>query len=348
MRILVNTTPPSNPGGVANHYKGLKNYWKEEVRYNYIGGRYGISGAFLLPFDWVKFIIVCLWFRPNLVVLNPSLGVKAIKRDSIFLKTSKLLKLKIAVVFHGWNEDTEKKTEKNPDKFVNTFNKADVFFVLASAFQQKLINWGIAKPIHLTSTKIDNQLISEFKIEDKKYEKTLLFLGRIESEKGIFTALKTYQMVKRDFSEAKLIVAGDGSALSEAKEFVKSERLDDVDFRGYLRGNELINAYKESDIYLFPTTHGEGMPTSVLEAMAFGLAIVTRPVGGIKDFFENHKMGSLIDSVNPEEFAYWIKNILNDPQKLKEMGLYNHEYATKNFLASSVANKLEQIFKEMK
>lgn len=83
------------------------------------------------------------------------------------------------------------------------------------------------------------------------------------------------------------------------------------------------------------------MPTSVLEAMAFGLPIISRPVGGLCDFFENGKMGELIVSHNPEEYANAVDKFLNNRTLAKEISRSNHKYTKKHFLASSVAKKIE-------
>ena len=83
------------------------------------------------------------------------------------------------------------------------------------------------------------------------------------------------------------------------------------------------------------------MPTSVLEAMAFGLPIISRPVGGLCDFFKNGKMGELIASHNPEEYANAVDKYFNNITLAKEISRSNHKYAKKHFLASSVAKNIE-------
>jgi glycosyltransferase involved in cell wall biosynthesis len=102
----------------------------------------------------------------------------------------------------------------------------------------------------------------------------------------------------------------------------------------------------ESDIYILPTW-GEGMPASVLEAMAFGLPVITRPVGGIVDFFETPKMGYLIESKSENDFYEAIFQLLNDKDRLTEISIYNHQYALSHFAASKVAGSLESVLKNI-
>ena len=110
-------------------------------------------------------------------------------------------------------------------------------------------------------------------------------------------------------------------------------------------------AFRKGDLYLFPSFH-EGMPTSVLEAMAFGIPVITRPVGGLVDFFENEKMGKMVDSIKPSDFTEAIESLLTNVNLVKQISLYNYQYAQKHFLASRIAldmeNKLKAVldFKE--
>lgn len=88
------------------------------------------------------------------------------------------------------------------------------------------------------------------------------------------------------------------------------------------------------------------MPTVVLEAMAFGLPVMTRYVGGLCDFFEDGKMGRITNSCNPADFASMIEPFINDENYTKEVSLYNHEYALKHFMASKVGRKIEQLLRQ--
>ena len=139
----------------------------------------------------------------------------------------------------------------------------------------------------------------------------------------------------------KFRVAGIGGELEKARQYAIDNNIA-ADFLGNISGDTLINEFKKANLYILPS-HSEGMPTSVLEAMAFGLPVISRPVGGLCDFFENGKMGQLIDSLNPEEYAEAIENYINDKQLLKDTAESNHCYAKKHFMASRVARKIEEI-----
>ena len=344
MKILINTPRLIPHGGVANHYIGLRDYWTEHVVYNPIGkkGNKAGSGIYRLPLNIITFIWKVFSFKPDIILLNPSLSKGAMTRDMIFLRTAKLFGRRVAVFIHGFNKDNI--SHLNIKSITKDLNKCEAIFVLAQDFAETMRSWGVIVPIYLTTTKVDDKLLNNFNIETKNYgTKNILFLARVEEAKGIYTTLDAVKILQDKDPQIKLRVVGYGNELEEAKRYARQKNIK-VDFLGVLSGVPLIKEFTDANVYILPT-YGEGMPTSVLEAMAFGLPIISRPVGGLCDFFENSKMGQLIESLDPQEYATEMEKILNDPVKAKPMSLYNHEYAKKHFLASSVARNLEETLK---
>jgi glycosyltransferase involved in cell wall biosynthesis len=339
-KILINTPNIKKLGGIANHYLGLKSYWTENVRYNYVGSRNGISGKYLLPFDVLKFIMRIVIFNPNVVLLNPSLVYNVMRRDMFFLRIVKLFSKKVAVFIHGWQLDYE-------DIFFNsnlfkTLCRAETIFVLARDFKDKLIEAGYYGNVSLATTKVDNKLIEGFEINQRTGKiENILFLARIERTKGIYETIDTYAILKKKYPLLKLIIAGDGSEFNPMKQYIQKNNIEGVSICGYVNGDKLIEILKNSDLSLFPTFYGEGMPTSVLEAMAFGLPVFTRPVGGIKDFFDEN-MGFVTESLDAQVFADSIEEYIKSPDKTLQTSIYNHNYAKEHFMASKVALEIEK------
>ncbi len=343
-KIHINTTPPENLGGVANHYQGLKTYWTEDVMYNYIGHRNRIPGSVILIYDFFKFVLKLIYHKPDVVVLNPSLGLAALCRDGLYLILTLIFRIKSVVFIHGWDKKMEQKIDSYPSLFTNLFNRTQKILVLSEEFRQKLLQWGITTQIKLTTTKVDDKLIGDWSPEIKTSNHTLLYLARIEREKGIFTTLDIFDQVRKELPKAELVVAGNGSDLMDAKRYVKEKKIPNVNFVGYLRGTQIQEVFRKATVYIFPTSYGEGMPTSVLEAMAFGLPVLTSPVGGLNDFFEDGKMGFLInpsDTKTYVEKAIWLLNQMDEVDKISH---FNHSYASNYFYASKVCKSLESEF----
>lgn len=345
-KILINCPCLKHLGGVANHYLGLKPYWTECVKYLPISkrSRKRGSGKYWLPLDICKFIYQLIFFRPDIILLNPSIGLNALKRDFLFLNIAKLFGKKVGIFIHGFDIPTY---ESLDNKWLRTeLNKASVIFVLAEDFKNRLTNIGVTTPIELSTTKVDDSLVKDFdiSIRDGK-SRELLFLARVEKAKGIYETIDTFKILKNEFPNLRLKIVGDGSELENIKRKISDENLQDITVTGRLSGKDIINAYKAANLLLL-TTHGEGMPTTVLEAMAFGLPVITRPVGGLVDFFENEKMGFIDSTLNPVKIADGVRPFLLNPELTKSVARYNHEYALKKFMASSVANRMEKLLKK--
>ena len=183
--ILINTPHLHKRGGVSNHYKGLKGFWKQDVRYHTVGSRHGISGLLWMMPDTLLFVLKLAFIKPDIVLLNPSLQLNALKRDALYLKVSKYLKIPTCIFMHGWEVEVENAIDNKEFNFYEKYKKADAFLVLANDFKLKLKQWGVNAPIYLTTTKVDDKLIENLKISYDKTNKTILFLSRIEENKGI-------------------------------------------------------------------------------------------------------------------------------------------------------------------
>lgn len=347
MKILINTPSLSFLGGVANHYLGLKYFWSEDVKYNTVGkrGKKSGSGKYWLLWDVIKFIFRLSIFKPHIVILNPSLGDSALKRDFIFLNIATFFGFKVAVFIHGFNLEYAKNINK--EWAVNNFNKASMILVLSDRFKEIMQSWGVLPPIYLTTTKVDDNLLKGFDVmKDKKFNnRNILCLTRIEKAKGIYETIDTYAILKQKYNDLTLTFVGDGSELESLKAYTKTNKLSDVRFTGKMCGTELSKEYQKADFFLF-LSYGEGMPTVVLEAMAFGLPIFTRKVGGLADFFENGKMGYISDSLCALDFANAMVPYLENRELSQRVAFYNAQYAKAHFMASKVAKQLEDSIKK--
>jgi len=345
--IIINTPDINRPGGVANFYLGLIGKFKSNVRYNYIGGKSKKSFfAVNMAMDYTKFIFLIIGKRPGLVHLNPSLDKKSLIRDAVFIMICRVFFRKYMLSWHGWQKKTENNiTQKHIKLFRLFFGKAELMTVLSSDFKNALISWGIKCPIKIETTLYDDNLIADFVLNKKELNNNILFLSRVEEAKGIYVVLKAFnELLKR--TDARLTIAGSGSETDKVKDYVLKNNIRGVAFAGYVKGDDKKELLKNSSIFILPS-HSEGMPISMLEAMAFGLAVISRPVGGIKDFFQDGKMGYITESLEPKEYADLLFKLLSDKDKMGMISKYNYNYAKERFSASKVACRLDLIYKEI-
>lgn len=339
-RILIVVPSFKILGGVANHYMGLNPYWKYKVQYCTYGKRPKIPAIFCLLPDLLIYIFKLIFYKIDIVIVNPSLRKYQLRRDTIYLILARLFRKKVVTFIHGWDYSLAEQITKKPYWFKHTYGKSMFIYVLCSDFKKTLENLNISAPVVLTTTKVADNLITHNHKEHTGQIKQILFLARIIRTKGIFTTLDTFSILKKNNPHLKLSICGTGSALEEAKKYAKQLNLADVTFHGNVSGDKLIEQFKTSDLYILPS-HEEGMATSVLEAMAFGLPIISRPVGGAKDFFINGEMGYLLESFDPNDYANIIQSLIDNPQLTAKISQNNEAYAKTHFLASKVTEKFE-------
>lgn len=353
---LLITVPGANAkGGVASFYKSVLPHISE-ICFPLEIGRTKNYGGFLHPLlDQFRFHQTAKRIQPKLILLNPSLSVNSFFRDGLFAWQAHKKGLPFLVFWHGWDKEVESIVKKYFMRFFRmSFAQANGFIVLADDFKKTLRSWGIIVPIFIGTTSVEEELLTGFNLEKKlgliKTTKIckILFLSRLEREKGVFETVKAVKLLFDKKLPVKLTIAGDGKIRKELERYTRSLGLDDnqVSFTGDIRGHEKIKELTENHVYCLPT-YGEGLPTSVLEAMAFGMAVVTRPVGGLSDLFEDGKMGYLVQSKRPEEVALSLEKLVSNRRYLVTVAEYNSKYAQSNFISSKVAKQLSSIYDEL-
>lgn len=357
MSILILTPALNKEGGISNYFNALKDKFCLKIDYFIRGSRKHseniIKSIVRIFYDYLKYLQILKNY--DLIHINSSLGKSSTPRDAFFLAIAIILRKKTIVFFRGWDKKYEYKIEKYYLQiFKSIFFKSDLIIVLASEFKNVLIKWGYKKNIYLETTLVDDSLVinTEQAIKNKKVSLTnpnlsLLFLARIEKEKGVYETIDAFKILKSKYPLLSLKIAGTGKESSNLKRYIYKEYIKGIEFVGYVKSNEKREVFLNSDIYILPSFYGEGMPNSLLEAMAFGLPVITRPVGGIKDFFEDGKMGFLTESRDPKIISNLIDKLIANQTLMYKIGKYNYHYAQKYFLASKVVIRLEKIYSEL-
>ena len=124
-------------------------------------------------------------------------------------------------------------------------------------------------------------------------QRRALYLGLISEAKGTFDLLRAWAQFRRDVPGWRLAIGGNGAVdllMSESKRLGVDV---DVDFLGWITGSDKARELNAADIFVLPS-YREGMPVSILEAMAFGAAVVATPVGGVPDMMRDEVHGLLV------------------------------------------------------
>ena len=352
MRVLV--THPDARGGVSNYYRQLRGKFTVSVHHFVVGRTLGEHGHLPRTLrrlgDYWRFVTLLRKNSIDLVHLNPSLDPKSFIREGLFALLARASKKKVIVFFHGWKKSCEVCIERYfLWIFSLLFGKADAWIVLSNKNKETLERWCVTQPIYKEVTFINDNELAGFDIqnalEKRQSSKTyrILFLARIIKEKGIYEALEAISLVQSKHPTVELVIAGDGKELDNVKSFTRARNFHNVTFAGYVRDEEKRRRFEEAHIFCLPS-YAEGCPVSVIEAMAYGLPVVTRSVGGVVDFFKNGEHGFTSESLDPNVLAGQIEKLLVDNSLYERISLNNYQYAQSHFLASDAVLRLERIY----
>lgn len=175
--------------------------------------------------------------------------------------------------------------------------------------------------------------------------KQVLFLGELGERKGCFDIPVIWERVKKKCPDAALVMAGDGEMARLKEAFLKKGLTKDVSFPGWVRGEEKERLLRESGIFLFPSYH-EGMPMAVLEAMGYGLGIVTTTVGGIPQLIDHKKSGFLETPGDVKAMAKDVSALIEDETFARNMGELAQRAVEQKYSLEIHLRKLEETYRK--
>jgi glycosyltransferase involved in cell wall biosynthesis len=181
--------------------------------------------------------------------------------------------------------------------------------------------------------------INRFKdLNIKRYEDKILFVGRLNKEKNLFNLIEAVSK-----NELTLDIYGQGDLKEELISFGKAKKAK-INFKGTVPNKELVNIYNSYKYYILPS-YFEGMPKTLLEAMACGCICIGTNVNGINEVIKDGVNGYLSDDVVADSLAETINKVI----KLNNNDILNNGIKTiENNFSLKGAVKLENvIFKEL-
>lgn len=355
-KVLILVPANTSRGGIANYYSSIRNEFPSNIIYMKRGSRNwpNESNKFVelgrILNDYFKFLNLLLFKNISIVQTTTSFSLYSIIRDGFFVIIAKLFRKKVIVFFRGWvNEFAYDISGFRLKLFKLVFFKADALIELSQSNVNHLKVLGYKREIFLETTLVDNNLIKDFNINrivDKRYQdktKTILFLSRIEKEKGIYKILEVFKSLKIKNENYRLVLAGDGSELHNLKDKIEKDQIPEVYLMGFVQGEEKQALFTNASVFLF-LSESEGMPNAVLEAMAFGLPVIATNVGGIASVFQDNRNGVLLDNYNCIEIVNKIDHIVHNKDLYYSTSQNNYFDAKQKFWSNIVAKRMMNIF----
>jgi glycosyltransferase involved in cell wall biosynthesis len=157
----------------------------------------------------------------------------------------------------------------------------------------------------------------------------ILSVGRLVYQKGFDLGLRALARLKH--LDWQWHIAGDGPEMDALKSLARDQGIGDrVVFLGWQSREELIQCYKQSNIFLLASRH-EGMPNAVLEAMASGLPVIASRIAGNEELVIHEKTGLLVESENIASLTAALHGLIEDPSRAEQLGAASRQRVEASF-----------------
>lgn len=175
-----------------------------------------------------------------------------------------------------------------------------------------------------------------------------IYTGRLVSYKGLPSLLKVWKQISCKHEKILLLLAGTGgldihNCEAELHAYVRNNGLEEVArFLGAVRNvPEYLQA---ADIFVFPTEN-DAFPSSVVEAMACALPVVTTPVGAIKTIVSDRETGLIVQPGNHQQLFDALDVMLSDRELVSRLGQAAWQAARKQYSAENITGKYISLFR---
>ena len=176
----------------------------------------------------------------------------------------------------------------------------------------------------------------------KKY---FLYIGRLSTEKGILTLLKTFLFI----SNEQLLIVGDGPQKKEIEAFIASHECRNIILAGFKGKSEIRQLLEEAKALILPSEWYENNPMTILEAYSSGIPVVASAIGGIPEIVRNGDTGFLFESGNMEHLRETLQHIIDMPFYEYSMMCHNaYHYCKQNFSSEGYYQNLISFYKKIK
>lgn len=285
---------------------------------------------------WFQYIILLPF--SDIVHIHFSLKLSA-RRKLPFAKLAHILHKKIIVHLHCgsqiddiWNKD-----------YNYLFSCANIVLVLSKSIKETVEKHiGETHDVRVCYNPCP-EIVDQDADTQKKY---ILFSGTLYKGKGYQDLIYAFSKISDIFPDWKIVFAGNGE-VEEAKSIAcESKILDKCIFLGWVDGEKKNKAFKEASIFCLPS-YAEGFPMAVLDAFAYGLPVITTPVGGIPDIAKDGENMLLFNPGDVDTLARQIEKLMSDSDLRKKLSESSVDLAETTFNINRINGQIEDLYDEL-
>ncbi len=260
------------------------------------------------------------------------------------------------VSFHGADVMLKAESPDYATKLRKVFHSVPLVLARSRSLEQRLVRLGCPpEKIRINRTGIP---LSQFPVRRRETPSQgrwrFLQACRLIPKKGLTTCLRAFALFHQANPNAELYIAGKGP-LQPVLEALAAQLgvSENVHFTGFLSQAELLDLYHSCHVFLHPSEmpadeNQEGIPNSILEAMATGMPVLATRHGGIPEAVEEGRCGALVEERDFQGLAAEMKKITSSPKSCAEMGVLASESVAVQFEQATHIARLESHYREAK
>jgi colanic acid/amylovoran biosynthesis glycosyltransferase len=258
------------------------------------------------------------------------------------------------VSFHGADVAIKEDIPDYRAKLRRLFALVPLVLARSQSLANRLVQFGCPpEKLRINRTGIP---LDEFPMVDRQPPRDgrwrVMQACRLIPKKGVATSLRAFSVFKKDYPQAEFFIAGKGPLQPELEMLAAGLGISrDVHFVGFLSPPKLVELYARSHLFVHPSEtppdeNQEGIPNSVLEAMATGMVVAATRHGGIPEAIEHGRTGWLVREEDHTALARTMQQITNSPRILTEMGWRAREVVVQHFDQQLQTRLLESFYGE--
>ena len=305
----------------------------------------------LLRFAWspVQFVRALRVHRPQIVHINTSMEMKSYWRDLVYLLLAKAMGKRVLYQVHGG---------ALPQVFFGgkglltgllrrVLRLPDALILLAQCELLGYRRFDAALAPEVIPNAIDAGTDAGAKPFAPLRPLSLVYVGRLADSKGLFELVEAMRLVRGAGVAATLALVGSGPADAALRERVAALGLQrEVTFLGQKFGAEKDAAWRDADLFGFPTHH-EGLPYALLESMAARTPALVCPVGAIPDVMQDGVHGVFVPPRNAQALADAIVRLDGDRALLARMGQACRERIERHYTVERLAQDFRRVYRAL-
>lgn len=279
---------PMVKGGIAavvNGYRGsiLENDFDILYVESYVDGNKMVKLLKAIT-GCLHFLWTLIFKSPDLIHMHSSFGA-SFYRSLPFIYLASMFHKPIINHIHGadFNNFYNDASDKKKERIRKIYNKCSILIALSDEWKDRLSIIVHKEKIRI----IENYSVVHEDAVTERHNRAcnnmVLFLGELGYRKGCYDIPNVVEKVIGQLPDAKFVLGGAGSHEDEKNIkvlFEKKGMMSSVEFPGWVRDKEKDKLLRQADVFFLPS-YNEGMPMSILDAMGYGLPVVSTNVGGI-------------------------------------------------------------------